>query len=335
MKRLYIPLFLIIILSLVGNLFFLFTAAWSEEKREEECSHIHEENDENISLFNRPESVDYETIQYDTYALDGSPVLFLNFLLQGTITESVEKKYHTKVPLQLIRNIQNIVYFFSDFKLKFRKNDRISIYYRQTDNKILYMRYKNRSRRSINEAFLFDDGFSERYFTTEGKYLVPCLVNGPFEGCPDARLINDRHGMIPVFSLPPQSSVHLPFKAKMMEIGKSRKHGGQVQITYSNFMKNAWFKGFSHLSTDLKKGELYRKDTLLGKGGYRKENKGMDGVSYYLLNKDGSLQPPFLFHHISYRAIDEQLKNNFDIAVRYYQRLYKRGKSFEKVFFVK
>ncbi|MCK5808784.1 hypothetical protein KAH37_07360 [bacterium] len=335
MKRFYLFLSLILLFSLAGNIVLLFVIPWDSDKKMEGSQAFDENENNNISLFNRPESIEYETIQYDTYSLDGTPVLFLNFSLHGTITDSIARKYHTNVSSQLIRNIQNIVYFFSDFKLKFRKNDRISLFYRPQDGKILYMRYKNRSRRAISEAFLFEDEAGERYFTSEGSYLVPCLVNGPFDGCPNARLVRDRFGLVPVFSLPPQSPIYLPFKAKIMNISTSRKQGGEVEITYSNFLKKAWFKGLATIETNLKKEELYSQNSVIGRGGYRKEKRGQDGVTYYLLNKDGSLNSPFLFHHTSQKQISEQFKNNFDISVRYYQRLYKRGYRFEKVFFVK
>jgi len=334
MKRFYLIIVLLLLLSIAGNVILLFVIPWSAKKAAQKCLNADQNERDNISLFDRPESLEYETIQYDTYSLDGTPVLFLNFSLNGTITDSIKQKYHMKVSPKLVRNIQNIVYFFSDFRLKFRKNDRISIFYQTSDNKILYMRYKNRARRAINEAFLFEDEAGERYFKSEGSYLVPCLVNGPFDGCPDARLVKDRYGLVPIFSLPPQSPVYLPFKAKLLDITTSRKQGGEIGIMYSNFLKKAWFKGLSNIETGLKKGELYSQNRVLGRGGYRKENEGQDGVIYYLLNKEGSLASPFLFHHISRKQISDRLKNNFDIAVRYYQRLYKRGYHFEKAFFL-
>ncbi len=325
-------LLLLLLFSLSINVFLLVNRDDSPQKQND-CLSFVPENDAEISLFDRPESVDYDTIQYDTFSLQGDRMLFLSFRLHGTIAESIKRKYHMPVSIRLVRNIQNIVYFFNGFSLDFRRGDTISLYYRPEDEVITYMRYKNRRKRIVAEAVLFDDGSGERYFSTEGNYLVPCLENGPFSGCPNALLTKDSRGIVPRFMLPPMSAIRLPFMAKIRELELSRQAGGKVEVMYSNFMKRGIFKEFASLVPSIKKGHIYKKGVVIGHSGYRKNARGEDGFVYYIVNGDGRVYSPFRFHHISYRSVKDEWKSNFDIAVHYYRRAYRRAKKFEKYFF--
>ena len=134
--------------------------------------------------------------------------------------------------------------------------------------------------------------------------------------------------------MPVGAPVTLPFLAKLTDIETTNRAGGALSFTYSNFMRKVRFVGLSSFALHLKKGRIYSKGALLGTGGYVKRGDGRAGVIYYLLNKDGSVYSPFLFHHVYRIRLADAYASNFDIAVRYYRMLYRRGSSFEKYFFI-
>ena len=72
-----------------------------------------------------PVSHDPESPKYSVYTLDNNSTVFLSFNIKGTIPESVEKKYGMRLPMDIIRNIQEIVYFLNDYKIRFYEFDRI------------------------------------------------------------------------------------------------------------------------------------------------------------------------------------------------------------------
>ncbi len=287
-----------------------------------------EENEILVSSVDRPSSEELFAPIHTGYSLEGEPIRFVDVRLKGTISGSMKKKYDFTPSTRLVRNIQYLVFFFSDYEINFREGDRISFYYRPKDDRVVYIRYKSRYHRSIFEAFLTVAGENEIYVTADGFFLTPCIKNGPFKGCPEVEF--ERHGaaLLPLFLSERHVSVSLPFRARVREIGQNRSSGGTVEVFYPDYRMGAVFNYLGSLEP-LKQGRIYPAGTVIGYSGYRK-NGPSDGILYYLKRRDGKNVSPFLFHHIERRTLSDEMKLNLSISVNFYRNWYRQGKRFEE-----
>ncbi|HRZ80040.1 MAG TPA: hypothetical protein P5044_08535 [bacterium] len=278
-----------------------------------------------------PVSHDPESPKYTGYTLDNNSTVFLSFNIKGTIPESVEKKYGMRLPMDIIRNIQEIVYFLNDYKIRFYEGDRISLFYRENDMKIVYLRFKSLRMRSVSEVFLFRTGGTEKYVSADGSLLQPCITNGPFDGCPQVRFVSDGDQLTPVFDVPVDSPVRLPFLAKYISSTSTKLWGGEAEFEYSNYAVKAFFKGFGSLS-NLNKVALYKKDAVIGRAGYIVKDRE-PGLVYYLRKKDGTLVSPYVFHHTEKTVISEKEMQNLAITVNFFSIHYELGQKFEMKYY--
>ncbi|MBR4489589.1 hypothetical protein IKP13_03045 [bacterium] len=279
-----------------------------------------------------PLTYDVDLPQFRTFSPKGENILFADFVLKGTISDSFNRKYNTKIPQQIIKNIQEIVYFLNGFKIRFREGDALTFFYDEKSGEVLYLRYKNSSARTVSEVYLFDAGSGEKYFTSDTYELQPCITNGPFKGCPRVRFLQENNNLVPVFETPVNEDIHLPFLAKLMESDQSRGFGGSMELIYSNYATRAFFRGLASINPSLKKNALYKEKAVIGKSGYIFSDK-KSGVIYYLRKFDNSIVSPFVFHHTESRQMSEKSMLNFQILRNFYSKASEYAKSFEKNYF--
>ena len=116
-------------------------------------------------------SLDYElsydpvSPRYTNFSLDAENIIYSSFYLKGAIIESYRKKYDRQISEKLIKNIQEIVYFINDFKIRFSENDHLSFFYTADDEKIVYLRFRSSLKRSVTEVYLFETIHGLRYVT--------------------------------------------------------------------------------------------------------------------------------------------------------------------------
>ena len=306
------------------------------EKDSEKIEYVLNETEsiypEDFSSFDQNISFEPEYPVYSGFTLEGDKTEFLDFSLKGTIVNSVQKKYDRKISRKLIRNIQEIIYFLNDFKVRFSKGDRISVIYRKKDSKIVFLRFKSVLKRSVHEVFLFKSKGAERYLTSAQEYLQPCITNGPFEGCPDASFINDGKNLAPVFNTGFNEKIRLPFLAKLLNMSESYSKGGELTFIYSNLATKAVFKGLARIDTGLKKNSLYHKGVTIGESGFV-VNSSQKGIVYYLKKGENRIVSPFSFHHTEAIPIDEEEKINVKITISFFRDQYRSGKKFEKDYY--
>lgn len=283
---------------------------------------------DSYSSFEHNISFEPEYPVYSGYTTEGDETEFLNFRLEGTIVNSVKKKYDMKVSRKLVRNIQEIVYFMNNFKIRFSRGDRISLIYRKKDSKIVFLRFKSALKRSVHEVFLFNDGSEEQYITSAYEYLQPCITNGPFEGCPQVTFVTDGKFLVPVFNTGFNEKIRIPFLAKLINTSDSYRKGGEMMFAYSNFATKAVFKGFAKVNTSLKKNTLYHKGVFIGESGFI-VNSIQKGIIYYLKKGENRVVSPFIFHHTEPVSVDKNQKINIRITRSFYRDQYKVGIEFE------
>lgn len=319
-----IILIIILILSLTANVMLFLS-----EKNDVVCSEPEQINiySEYESSLDYPLSHDPQNPIYTGYTLDGDATEFLSFNIKGTIPESVDKKYRKKLPVEIIRNIQEIVYFLNDYRIIFYEGDRLSFFYRESDRKIVYLRFKSLRKKSVSEVFLFKTGNDEKYVTSDGSFLQPCITNGPFDGCPQVRFITENDQLVPVFGVPVNQPVKLPFLAKYVTSSNTKMSGGEAEFVYSNYAVRAFFKGMGNL-TNLNKVALYKKDAIIGRSGYIVKDKE-SGLIYYLKKSDNSVVSPYIFHHTEKTDISQKEMQNLSILVNFFSIHYELGSKFE------
>ncbi len=270
--------------------------------------------------------------RYRGYSITGEITEFLDFNLRGTIISSVKNKYDIDVSTDLVRNIQEIVYFFNDFRLAFNEGDRVSLFYRLSDQKIVYLRFENSRRRSVHETFLFNVKGEEKYVTSDGAVLQPCITNGPFKACPQIRFSSKQGSLIPVFETGQYSEATLPFMAKITSVSNNSLTGGTIELTYSNHLVRAVFEGLSEINTGLQKDRIYKQGAYLGRSGYPLPG-GRKGIVYYLRRRDNSVMSPFSFHHTEKSYVPENRLDNLNIASNFYVRWLQNGIDFERLYY--
>lgn len=323
--------FLSLIISVVINIYLFSNRENPQEEYKEttvnsEC-YIYPRNQCSIDF---PSEIENFTDLYKAYSISGDDITFLDFKLSGSITHSIQKKYGLEPNTRLIRNIQHLAFFFLDFKISFRNGDRISLFYKNSDKKIVYIRYKNRSKRSIYEAFLTEKNGTERYLSQTGSYIEPCIKNAPFAGCPQIKLTMIKGTLQPVFILPSHSKITTPFDATVISINSHDYTGGNIELYYNKYHKYANFGYIGNINTSLMVGKKIKAGELIGYSGFDKE-KSYDGVIYYLKGKD-SITSPFLFHHLEKKSITENDMVNLSITKSFYRRWLQRGLNYEKIF---
>ncbi len=267
---------------------------------------------------------------YKAYSISGDNIIFMDFKLSGSITNSIKDKYGIEPDAKLIRNIQHLAFFFLDFKISFRDGDKISLFYRDADSKIVYMRYKNRSKKSIYEAFLTETNGKEIYLSQTGAYIEPCIENGPFIGCPQTKLTMLNGNLQPVFIVSPHSEIKTPFDATVIAVNSNNRTGGSVELYYEKYHKTAFFGYIGNISSLISVGKRIKEGTIIGYSGFDKEKK-YDGIIYYLKGQD-AVTSPFLFHHLERKSIKENDMVNLSITKSFYRRWLQRGLNYEKLF---
>jgi len=277
-------------------------------------------------------SYDPENPQYMNFSLEGDNIIFANFYLKGSMIDSYRRKYDKRLSDKLIRNIQEIVYFLNDYKIWFNERDRVTLFYNEQNEKIVYLRFKNAVRKTLSDVYLFETIDGERYVNSDGSYLQPCIVNGPFDGCPDVRFINESNTLVPVFNVRMHHNVKLPFLAKLVNVDHSRNSGGEMEFIYSNYATRAFFKGLGHINDKLKKNSLYKKDAVIGKSGFVLQD-GSGGVVYFLRKNENTPVSPFLFHHIERNFLPQKYDRNFQIVKSFYARQLEFRLKFEQQYY--
>ncbi len=277
-------------------------------------------------------SYDPQNPQYLNFSIEGDNIIFVNFYLKGSMIESYRRKYDRVLSEKLIRNIQEIVYFLNDYRIWFNERDRLTFFYNEQDEKIIYLRFKNAVRKTLSDVYLIKTIDGERYVNSDGSFLQPCILNGPFEGCPDVRFITDDNTLVPVFDVKMYQDLSLPFLAKLMNIDHSRNFGGAMEFVYSNYATRAFFKGLGHINDKLKKGSLYKKNAVVGKSGFILQD-GRSGVIYFLRKNDNTPVSPFVFHHIEKKYLPEKYDRNFQIVKSFYARQLEFGIKFEQQYY--
>jgi hypothetical protein len=321
----------ILILSIVLNFYLFFRkSGYSEISDEDYGCYLYPEDVSSIDHGMTPH--EYFPVMKG-YSISGEVTEFLDFYIRGTIVSSVKNKYNIDVPVSFVRNIQEISYFFNDFRVPFSEGDRVSVFFRKSDGAIVYMRFENSRRRSVHETFLFKDADdNEIYVVSDGSHLQPCITNGPFRGCPQVGFIMEQNILVPVFETSAASEVRLPFLAKITGTSTTSASGGEVEAIYSDHMVRAVFKGLITVNSNLKRESIYKPDVMIGKGGYLLQGD-RKGVVYYLRRRDNSILSPFSFHHTEKVYVSEKRRQNLQIASNFYSRWFQSGTNFEKKYY--
>ena len=276
-----------------------------------------------------PASVRDQRPIFSAYSIRGDRTVFLDFSLQGTLAESVEAKYGRELPNDLVRNIQTLIYFFLDYQVRLGTNDRVALFYRPSDNRILYLRLRSRSYNAVFEAFFYQTAQHETYATADGSIFPPCLKNGPFAECPPIRLEKRHDVLIPVFLLQQNGEVRFPFDAWVISLTDFSRTGGAVQVTFPDKGLVGFFDYLGTVNPQIKVGKRYKAGTLVGTGGFAKRD-GADGVRYYLERRDGTPVSPFFFHHTTTAVLPADEKVNLTITQNFYRNWHRQGQEFEK-----
>ena len=322
--------FLLFLISIALNIFLYFGSDDQEIEEEEEKSFELYPTDHSSLDF--PLTYDVDLPQFRTFSPLGNNILYADFVLKGTIADSFMRKYNTKLPQHIVKNIQEIVYFLNGYKIRFREGDSLTFFYDEKTGEILYLKYKNSSARTISEVYLFDAGNGAVYYTADGYALQPCITNGPFKGCPRVRFLYENSNLVPAFEVPANDEIHVPFLAKLMEFDQSRGFGGTMELIYSNYATRAFFRGLAEINPSLRKNALYKEKAVIGKSGYIFSDK-KGGVIYYLRKHDNSIVSPFTFHHTEGHQLSEKSMLNFQILRNFYSKASEYAKNFEKSYF--
>jgi|GEM_PF-718843 len=275
---------------------------------------------------------------FDAYSIRGEPMRFLEFTTQGTLSESVESKYGSGLPVEMVRNIQMLAYFLLDYQVRLTTGDRLALFYRSEDNKILYLRLRSRSYNAVFEAFLYQKGEtgteSERevYLTADGSVIPPCIKNSPFPGCPPVRLEKRHETLVPLFLVPFNTEVRFPFDAWVINVTDFTKTGGAVQVTFPDHGVVGFFEYLGTVNPKIKRGHRYKAGTIIGTSGFAKR-EGKDGVRYYLERRDGTPISPFFFHHAFHETVPAEERANVTITQSFYRNWYRQAQMFERSFY--
>ncbi len=275
---------------------------------------------------------------FEAFSIRGEPMRFLDFVVQGTLTDSVLAKYGREFPVEMVRNTQMLAYFFLDYQVRLGNGDRISLFYRVEDNKILYLRLASRSYSSIFEAFLYQQGQPgsemerEIYVTADGSVFPPCIKNSPFPGCPPVRLEKKQETLVPLFLLPHNTEVRIPFDAWIISVTDFAKTGGAVQAFFPDHGLVAFFEYLGTVNPHIRKDRRYKAGALLGTSGFAKR-EGRDGVRYYLERRDGTPVSPFFFHHTYSEMIPIEERTNVTITQNFYRNWLRQAQQYERHYY--
>jgi len=325
-------------LSLLFNIVLMFFLLWNRVGGEKEaCPECRLYPAYECSVDFPATMRDYKPL-FDAYSIRGEPMRFLDFTVQGTLAESVKAKYGMDFPNEMVRNTQMLIYFFLDYQVRLAGGDRISLFYRVEDNRILYLRFASRSYSAVFEAFLYQKGTPgsemerELYVTADGSVLPPCIKNSPFPGCPSVYLEKRQETLVPLFLVPPNTEVRIPFDAWILSVSDFAKTGGAVQMFLPDHGLVAFFEYLGTVNAQIKKDRRYRAGTLLGTSGFAKR-EGMDGVRYYLERRDGTPVSPFFFHHTYSEMIPPEDRTNVTITQNFYRNWLKQAQQFERSYY--
>jgi len=287
---------------------------------------------DDFSSLDVPISYEPEFPVFNTFSSEGEEILFADFAMKGSIYESYERRYGSPISKQLVKNIQEIVYFLNGYKLKFREGDRLTFFYEKKSEKIVYMRFRDSLNRAVSDVYLFNSSNGQAYFKSNNYRLQPCIKNGPFEGCQEVRFVYENGGLVPLFNVPKGSAVRLPFLSKIVEFDQNRTMGGTLEVTYSNYATRAFFRGLMSVNQSLRKNELYRENATVGRSGYVFSDGG-SGVVYYLRKSGNTVVSPFVFHHTELEQIPAKDQLNFTIARNFYSKMLEAAQKFEEKYY--
>ena len=329
-KRIRNIFVLLFIISISLNVFLYLDSDELETEEDDEKPFMLYPTDHSSLDF--PLTYDVDLPQFRAVSPKGANILYADFVLKGTIADSFNRKYNTKFPQNIVKNIQEIVYFLNGYKIRFREGDALTFFYDEKTGEILYLKYKNSSARTVSEVYLFDAGNGAIYYTSDGYALQPCITNGPFKGCPQVRFLYENNNLVPAFEVAANDEIHLPFLSKLMEFDQTRGLGGTMELIYSNYATRAFFRGLASINPLLKKNALYKEKAVIGKSGYIFSDK-KGGVIYYLRKSDNSIVSPFTFHHTEGRQMSEKSQLNFQILRNFYSKASEYARNFERSYF--
>ncbi|MBR6244700.1 hypothetical protein IKR20_03915 [bacterium] len=323
---------LIILCFLISLGFNIYLLTRESEPEEEDGPKEFSLYPDDFSSLDVPISYEPEFPVFNTFSSEGEEILFADFAMKGSIYESYERRYGSPISKQLVKNIQEIVYFLNGYKLKFREGDRLTFFYEKKSEKIVYMRFRDSLNRAVSDVYLFNSSNGQAYFKSNNYRLQPCIKNGPFEGCPEVRFVYENGGLVPLFNVPKGSAVRLPFLSKIVEFDQNRTMGGTLEVTYSNYATRAFFRGLMSVNQSLRKNELYRENATVGRSGYVFSDGG-SGVVYYLRKSGNTVVSPFVFHHTDLEQIPAKDQLNFMIARNFYSKMLETAQKFEEKYY--
>ena len=323
---------LIILCFLISLAFNIYLLTRESDLEEEDGPKEFSLYPDDFSSLDVPISYEPEFPVFNTFSSEGEEILFADFAMKGSIYESYERRYGSPISKQLVKNIQEIVYFLNGYKLKFREGDRLTFFYEKKSEKIVYMRFRDSLNRAVSDVYLFNSSNGQAYFKSNNYRLQPCIKNGPFEGCPEVRFVYENGGLVPLFNVPKGSAVRLPFLSKIVEFDQNRTMGGTLEVTYSNYATRAFFRGLMSINQSLRKNELYRENATVGRSGYVFSDGG-SGVVYYLRKSGNTVVSPFVFHHTELEQIPAKDQLNFTIARNFYSKMLEAAQKFEEKYY--
>lgn len=323
---------LIILCFLISLAFNVYLLTRESDAEEDEGPRDFSLYPDDFSSLDVPISYDPEFPLFNTFSTEGDEILFADFSMKGTISESYERRYGSPLSKQLVKNVQEIVYFLNGYRLKFREGDKLTFFYEKKSGKIVYMRFRDSFNRAVSDVYLFNSSIGTAYFRDNNYRLQPCIKNGPFEGCPEVRFVYENGNLVPLFDVPKGSTVRLPFLSKIGEFDQNRAMGGTLEVTYSNYATRAFFRGLMSVSPSLRKNELYRENAAVGKSGYVFSDGG-SGVIYYLRKSGNTVVSPFVFHHTEPEQIPSKDMLNFTITRNFYSKMLEAARKFEEKYY--
>ena len=153
-KRIRNIFVLLFIISISINIFLYLNSDEPQVEEDEDKPFMLYPTD--YSSLDFPLTYDVDLPQFRTFSPKGDNILYAEFVIRGTIADSFAKRYNRKLSQQIVKNIQEIVYFLNGFKIRFREGDALTFFYNEKTGEILYLKYKNSSVRTVSEVYLYD-----------------------------------------------------------------------------------------------------------------------------------------------------------------------------------
>ena len=191
---------LIILCFLISLGFNIYLLTRESEPEEEDGPKEFSLYPDDFSSLDVPISYEPEFPVFNTFSSEGEEILFADFAMKGSIYESYERRYGSPISKQLVKNIQEIVYFLNGFKIRFREGDALTFFYDEKSGEVLYLRYKNSSARTVSE------GVEDRTFPARASYGLAMPGPGAPCGTRPGPLPAAEGGKVPSAAMPDQAA---------------------------------------------------------------------------------------------------------------------------------